>query len=59
MIKYLICPALGALFVFYLLIHLDKSAIILGCSWAVVGFIILLYLTNMFKKEPPEMTIDE
>lgn len=58
-IKYLMCPALGALFVFYLLIHLDKSAIILGCSWAVVGFIILLYLTNMFKKEPPEMTIDE
>lgn len=57
--KYLIFPALGAIFVFYLLIHLDKAAIILGCSWSVVGFIILLYLTKMFKQDPPEMSIDE
>ncbi|MDR1042851.1 MAG: APC family permease [Clostridiales Family XIII bacterium] len=58
-IKYLIFPFLGAALVFYLLIHLDMAAVILGCCWAVVGFIILLYLTKMFKKDPPEMTIDE
>ncbi|MDR1322454.1 MAG: APC family permease [Gracilibacteraceae bacterium] len=58
-IKYLIFPFLGAGLVFYLLVHLDIAAVILGCSWGVVGFIILLYLTKMFKKDPPEMTIDE
>lgn len=58
-IKYLIFPAIGASLVFILLTHLDKAAVILGCSWSVIGFIILLKLTNMFKKEPPEMSIDE
>ncbi|HML37520.1 MAG TPA: APC family permease [Bacillota bacterium] len=58
-VKYLIFPAIGALLVFYLLIHLDIAAIILGCGWGIVGFIILLYLTKMFKQDPPEMTIDE
>jgi amino acid transporter len=58
-IKYLIFPILGAALVFYLLIHLDKAAVILGCGWSVAGFIILLYLTKMFKQDPPEMSIDE
>ncbi|MDR1322456.1 MAG: hypothetical protein LBK56_13725, partial [Gracilibacteraceae bacterium] len=58
-IKFLIFPFLGAALVFYLLVHLDIAAVLLGCGWAVVGFIILLYLTKMFKKDPPEMTIDE
>ncbi|MDD4564910.1 MAG: APC family permease [Eubacteriales bacterium] len=58
-IKYLIFPALGALLVFYLLIHLDITAVRLGCGWSIIGFIILLYLTKMFKQDPPEMTIDE
>lgn len=58
-IKYLIFPAMGASLVFYLLIHLDIVAVLLGCGWSIVGFIILLYLTKMFKQDPPEMTIDE
>ena len=58
-IRYLICPLLGAVLVFYLIMHLDIAAVILGSSWTVVGFIILLYLTKGFKQEPPEMTIDE
>jgi amino acid transporter len=58
-IKYLLFPCLGAALVFYLLIHLDMAAILLGCGWAVVGFFILLYLTKMFKQDPPEMSIDE
>ena len=58
-IKYLIFPFIGATLVFYLLVHLDMAAVILGCCWSAVGFIILLYLTKMFKQDPPEMTIDE
>jgi amino acid transporter len=58
-LKYLIFPIMGAGFVFYLLIHLDMAAVLLGCGWSVVGFIILLYLTKAFKQDPPEMTIEE
>ncbi len=58
-VLFLIFPLLGALADFYLLIHLDKSALILGCSWAAVGFIYLIYLTKGFKVAPPDMSIDE
>ncbi len=57
--KYLVFPAAGAALVFYLLIHLDINAIILGCCWTFGGFLILLYLTKMFRQDPPEMSIDE
>ena len=58
-ILFLIFPLLGALADFYLLIHLDKAALILGCSWAAVGFLYLIYLTKGFKAAPPDMSIDE
>jgi amino acid transporter len=58
-VKYLICPLIGAVMVFYLLIHLDIAAVILGCIWAVVGFVILTYLTKAFKQDPPELSMDE
>lgn len=57
--KYLIFPLIGASLVFYLLIHLDIAAVILGCCWSVIGLCILFYLTKGFKQDPPEMTIDE
>jgi amino acid transporter len=58
-ILFLFFPLLGALADFYLLIHLDKAALILGCSWAAIGFIYLIYLTKGFKVAPPDMSIDE
>lgn len=57
-ILYLIFPLIGALLCIYLLVHLDKFAIILGCAWAVAGIIYLLVLTGGLKKEPPELGID-
>jgi putrescine importer len=57
-IFYLIFPALGMCFDFWLLVNLDKNAIVLGISWAIFGFIYLLLLTKMFKKQPPEMNFD-
>jgi putrescine importer len=59
LITNLIFPIIGATFDFYLLIHLDKNAIILGIVWAIVGFIYLLFLTKLFKKAPPEMKADD
>ena len=58
-ILYLIFPILGALLCLYLLVHLDKFAIILGCAWTVAGIIYLLILTKGLKQEPPELGIDD
>lgn len=57
-VLYLIFPLIGACFDFWLLINLDKNALRLGIAWAVVGFIYLLVLTGMFRKKPPELSID-
>lgn len=55
-ILFLIFPAIGAFADFYLLIHLDKAALTLGCSWAALGFLYLIWLTKGFKVAPPEMS---
>lgn len=57
-ILYLVFPTLGALLCLYLLVHLDRLAIILGCAWTVAGIIYLLVLTKGLKEEPPELGID-
>jgi len=55
---YLLFPLLGAVFDFWLLVNLDKDALRLGVAWAVIGFVYLLVLTRMFKKQPPELSVD-
>jgi amino acid transporter len=55
-IVFLVCPVIGAVSCFYLLTNLDKDALILGCSWAAIGFIYLIFLTKGFKVAPPEMS---
>lgn len=59
MFLYLIMPLIGAAFDMWLLINLDKHALILGSIWALIGFVYLLFLTKMFRKSPPEMAIDD
>jgi putrescine importer len=56
---YLLFPIIGAGFDFWLLVNLDKNALILGGIWAACGFIYLLFLTRLFKKQPPEMNFEE
>lgn len=58
-IYHLLFPVLGALFDFWLFVHLDKNALILGASWAAIGFIYLLFLTKMFRRKPPEMNFED
>jgi putrescine importer len=55
-ISFLVLPLIGAVCCFYLLTNLDKPALILGCSWAAIGFIYLIFLTKGFKVAPPEMS---
>lgn len=58
-ILFFLLPLLGALADLYLLVHLDKAALILGGSWAAVGLVYLVYLTKGFKVAPPDMAIDD
>lgn len=55
---YLVFPIIGALLCIYLLAHLDRFAIVLGCAWTVAGIIYLLILTKGLKEDPPELGID-
>ncbi|MFT8704778.1 APC family permease [Bifidobacterium aquikefiricola] len=57
-LRNVICPILGALFCAYLLINLDKQALILGLSWLAIGIVILAALTKGFKRNPPEYKAD-
>ena len=54
-ILHLAIPLIGAGFTIWLFAHLDKNALWLGSTWAVIGFIYLVFLTKMFSKRPPEL----
>lgn len=57
-ILYLVLPLIGAVMCIYMLIHLEKIAIILGVAWTIAGCIYVLILTKGLKQDPPEMSID-
>jgi amino acid transporter len=57
-LKYLLFPLIGVGFDLWLLVNLDKNALILGGTWAVCGFVYLLILTKAFRKQPPEMQFE-
>jgi len=52
-------PLIGLVVIIWLFTHLDKSALILGAVWAVLGLGWLPYLTRGFRRPPPEMNFDE
>lgn len=54
-ISYLIFPLIGLMTTFWLFINLDKYAFALGIVWLVIGIVYLAVLTDMFKKDPPEV----
>jgi amino acid transporter len=58
-LRNVIVPLLGAASCFYLLVHLDSNAIILGLSWLAIGIVILLALTRGFRRNPPELSSQE
>ena len=59
LLGYLVVPVLGVLADLYLLVSLDSHALTLGLIWLAVGFAYLLYLTQGFKLQPPEMQFSE
>jgi amino acid transporter len=59
LVLFLIFPLIGLIADLWLMISLDKLAIILGVSWLVLGCIYLAWLTGGFRRQPPEMDFQE
>ncbi|MED0674203.1 APC family permease [Aneurinibacillus thermoaerophilus] len=57
--SYLVMPLLGAGAVAILWANLEKSSLMLGIGWAIVGFIYLLYITKLFKVKPASIHFEE
>ena len=55
LVKYGLFPFLGVLFTLYLWTSLTAFTFEIGLLWLAVGFVYLLFLTRMFRREPPAM----
>ncbi|PYE45425.1 APC family permease [Paenibacillus barcinonensis] len=56
-IFYLLIPSVGAVSNLWLLINLERTALILGTTWIILGIAYLLYLTRFFKAKIPQMEV--
>ncbi|WML29019.1 APC family permease [Neobacillus sp. OS1-32] len=54
-IQYLIIPIIGAGISLKLWSDLDVKSMTLGCIWAAVGLLYLIYKTKLFRVQPPQM----
>lgn len=59
LVLFLVFPLIGLVADLWLMISLDKLAIILGLSWLAVGVVYLAWLTGGFRRQPPEMDFQE
>jgi len=55
-INYLILPVIGALPVGALWLNLESSSMTLGLVWGAIGLGYLAFITNAFRKQPPQMS---
>ena len=53
---YLILPVIGALTVGALWLNLESSSMTLGLVWGAIGSGYLAFITNAFRKQPPQMS---
>lgn len=56
---YLIAPIIGVIIIAYLLSRLDINAIALGSAWLAVGVVILAITTRGFRRQPPEIALQD
>lgn len=56
---FLLCPSIGLVADLWLMVSLDRAAVILGISWLVLGCGWLAWLTGGFRRQPPEMDFQE
>ncbi|MFO6298976.1 APC family permease [Rahnella selenatireducens] len=55
-INYLVLPVIGALTVGALWLNLEASSMTLGLVWGTIGLGYLAFITNAFRKQPPQMS---
>ncbi|AVF33971.1 APC family permease [Rahnella sikkimica] len=55
-INYLVLPVIGALTVGALWLNLEASSMTLGLVWGAIGLGYLAFITNAFRKQPPQMS---
>ena len=53
----LVFPLIGAVADIWLLASLEKTALILGAIWFVIGMAYLCWITRLFRQAPPEVAI--
>jgi amino acid transporter len=53
----LIFPLIGAVADLWLLVSLDRAALILGAIWFGVGLLYLCWLTRFFQRQPPSVPV--
>lgn len=56
---FLICPLMGLTADLWLMVSLDKLAVMLGLAWLALGCIYLAWLTGGFRRQPPEMDFQQ
>jgi putrescine importer len=58
-VQYCISPLIGTSLIVYLWVSLDKHAVFLGMSWAVIGAAYLLVLRKVMKRDLSQLKLDE
>jgi amino acid transporter len=53
----LVFPLTGAVADLWLLMSLDRAALLLGAAWFVVGLGYLCWITRFFRKPPPSVPV--
>jgi amino acid transporter len=53
----LVCPLIGAVADLWLLVSLDRAALILGAAWFVLGLGYLCWMTRFFRQPPPSVPV--
>jgi amino acid transporter len=53
----LVFPLIGAVADIWLLASLEKTALILGAIWFVIGLVYLCWITRLFRQQPPEVAV--
>nr|WP_243752100.1 APC family permease [Leucobacter weissii] len=58
-VPYLVFPVIGMIVIAVLLVQLDLNAITLGSVWLLLGLLVLAITTRGFRRQPPELAVDE
>ncbi|MDN7182801.1 APC family permease [Caballeronia sp. SEWSISQ10-4 2] len=53
----LVFPLIGAVADIWLLVSLEKTALVLGAIWFAIGLVYLCWITRLFRQPPPEVAV--